>query len=133
MIFRLPLTNQEKYDIIRYTKGENNMSYDKLSLENWIELVNKKDEEIKSIESAASFNQRALAMYQHFSEMTEKQLSLAEKALTQIGDGCGRKTPSDVAKTALEKMEMISENYTRIYKEKKEEERWLPAENRKFL
>lgn len=110
------------------------MSYDKLSLENWIELVNKKDEEIKSIESAASFNQRALAMYQHFSEQREKQLSVAEKALTQIGrDGCGRKTPRDVAETALEKMEMISENYTRIYKEKKEEERWLPAENRKFL
>jgi len=109
------------------------MSYDKLSLESWIELINKKDEEIKSIERAASFNQRALHMYQHFSEMAEKQLSLAEKALTQISDGCGRKTPSDVAKTALEKMEMISENYRGIYKEKKEEEQRLPAKDRKFL
>ena len=55
------------------------MSYDKLSLESWIELVNKKDKEIKSIESAASFNQRALNMYQHFSEMKEKQEGLLEK------------------------------------------------------
>lgn len=87
------------------------MSYDGLSLENWIELINKKDEELAAYKKCAERNGKIerLGYIAHNDIVSRqaKQLKIARKALNRIK--YNGKNPSDIAGNAIEEMNKFIE------------------------
>jgi hypothetical protein len=101
------------------------MSYDKLSLENWIELVNSKDEEIAAYKKCFEKNVRIERLGQIAADdiisRQAKQLKIARKALNRIK--YNGKNPSDIAGNTIEKMNEFIEYHIDMSDEKQYSEK----------
>jgi len=110
------------------------MSYDKLSLENWIELLNSKNEEIAAYKKCFQRNSKIESLgYMAHNDIVSrqaKQLKIARKALNRIK--YNGKNPSDIAGNAIEKMNEFIEYHIDISDEKQYSEKlkFFEAENK---
>lgn len=101
------------------------MSYDKLSLESWIELVNEKDEEIvaykECFERNVKIERLGYIANNDIISRQAKQLKVARKALNRIK--YNGKNPSDIAGKAIENMNEFIEYHIDMSDEKQYSEK----------
>lgn len=108
------------------------MSYDKLSLEAWIELLNSKDEEIATYKKCFERNSKIEGLGRiannDIVSRQAKQLKIARRALNRIK--YNGKNPSDVAGKAIEEMNEFIEYHIDISDEKQYSEKLKFFENK---